>query len=394
MLPVLDIFDEGLGESLLRYRLDRLPAAIARAKQYGVDGATFPWTSTQTGYGTTHELMNSTCHGISECKGLGWQEQHINGDIAMAFRLHWRATGNLTFLRESWPLINATAAFWAARFVRQGGNGNWTILGVVGPDEPSGVQDSEVYTNAVAAQTILFAAHAATLLRLSQLPADWLTKAEAPYLPIARSLIDSNGSAVHPEYAAYSGGPSTCCNKDQSLKTSNCCIMQSAAALLQYPLNVPMPTDIKINDLKYYEPRTLSNGFFTGDSIYSIAWLALGETRAALSQWNSAFNHMDTRHFFLFREKLSGGASQRSFLNRLVRHTLFGEVVLTLCQPGLLHRRAQQLHYWSRWILAKYSTRLGWGANRGGCDEDQPSNSASRSNQRQATGAAIQRRII
>ena len=121
MFPILDIFNEALGESLLRYRLDRLPAAIARAKQYGVDGATFPWTSTQTGYGTTQQPMNSTCQGVSGCKGLGWQEQHINGDIAMAFRLHWRATGNLTFLRESWPLINSTAAFWASRFVHHAG---------------------------------------------------------------------------------------------------------------------------------------------------------------------------------------------------------------------------------------------------------------------------------
>ena len=34
MFPILDVFDETLGESLLRYRLERLPAAIARAKQY------------------------------------------------------------------------------------------------------------------------------------------------------------------------------------------------------------------------------------------------------------------------------------------------------------------------------------------------------------------------
>lgn len=181
------------------------------------------------------------------------------------------------------------------------------------------MQDSEVYTNAVAAQTILFAADAAAELKLPHLPAQWLSKAAAPYLPLSTSLIDSNGTAVHPEFAAYNGGPSSCCDKEhddypshldsqnQTAK-SHCCIMQSAAALLQYPLGLPMPEEIKINDLAYYEPRTRSNGFFTGDSIYSIAWLALGYPRAALRQWDAAFDHMDTRHFFLFREKLSGGA--------------------------------------------------------------------------------------
>lgn len=365
MFPILDIFDEPLGESLLRYRLERLPAAIARAKQYGVDGATFPWTSTQTGFGTTLEPMNSTCHGVDECTGLGWQEQHINGDVAMAFRLHWHTTGNLTFLRESWPLINATAAFWASRFVHHAGSGNWTVLGVVGPDEPSGVQDSEVYTNAIAAQTILFASDAAAELELSPLPSQWLAKARAPYLPLSTSLIDSNGTAVHPEFAAYDGGAPNCCDdeRDSSVAPypnhteSNCCIMQSAAALLQYPLGLPMPVNIKTNDLSYYEPRTRSNGFFTGDSIYSIAWLALGNARAALKQWDAAFNHMDTRHFFLFREKLSGGALFYPLVARLCYEL---GVVTPLCSGC----RAQQLHHWSGWLLAEHSARLGRGACR------------------------------
>ena len=39
---VLDAFDEQLGESLLRYRLERLPAAQHRARQYGAEGAMFP----------------------------------------------------------------------------------------------------------------------------------------------------------------------------------------------------------------------------------------------------------------------------------------------------------------------------------------------------------------
>jgi Trehalose and maltose hydrolases (possible phosphorylases) len=120
----------------------------------------------ESSFGTTLEPMNSTCHGVAECKGLGWQEQHINGDIPMAFRFHWRATTNRTFLAESWPLINATAPFWGSRFVRHASSGNWTVLGVVGPDDPSGVQDSEVYTNAIGAETILFAKEAAAELKL------------------------------------------------------------------------------------------------------------------------------------------------------------------------------------------------------------------------------------
>jgi len=133
--------------------------------------------------------------------------------------------------------------------------------------------------------------------------------------------------------------------------------MQSAAALLQYPLGLPMPVNIKTNDLSYYEPRTRSNGFFTGDSIYSIAWLALGNARAALKQWDAAFNHIDTRHFFLFREKLSGGALFYPLVARLCYEL---GVVTPLCSGC----RAQQLHHWSGWLLAEHSARLGRGACR------------------------------
>ena len=77
---------------------------------------------------------------------------------------------------------------------------------------------------------------------------------------------------------------------------------------VRYPLGWPgIPEEIKRADLAYYEARTLQNGFFTGDSVYSIAWLALGNASAASTQWLSAFAHMDTDCFFTFHEKLKGG---------------------------------------------------------------------------------------
>lgn len=89
MFPILDLFSEPLGESLLRYRLERLPAALDRAVQYGLaDGAAmFPWTSTQSGFGTTQQPMGETCTGAS-CTGLDWQEQHITGDICAMRKMH------------------------------------------------------------------------------------------------------------------------------------------------------------------------------------------------------------------------------------------------------------------------------------------------------------------
>ena len=354
MFPVLDAFSEGLGRSLLEYRLQRLPAAKARAAQFGISGAAmFPWTSTQTGYGTTHVGLNTTCQGqlgSDACSsGLGWTEQHITGDIAMAFRLHWRATRNESFLRESWELINATAAFFAGRFKLHSGSGstNYSISHVTSPDESAGVQNDEVYTNAIGAATIGFALEAAQILGLDSNPAavlppaEWAAMAAAPYLPLNTSLPGSNGVEVHPEFAGYRGGPSDCCTHSGS--PGHCCITQSAAALMQYPLDVAMSDQVKMNDLRYYEPRTRENGFFTGDSIYSIAWLALGNASAALGQWDAAFAHMDCSTFCLFREELTGGHSNfitgaGGFLQNIIQGWAglrVGPDAMTLRQPTL-----------------------------------------------------------
>ena len=141
MFPVLDLLHPNSGESLLRYRLDRLPAAKVRAGQYGAKGAMFPWTSELTGFGTTNG-GGKQCP--PDCMGLDWTEQHITGDIAMAFRLHWRSTADLAFLAESWPLIEAVCDFWASRLVTDATSGNYTVKGVVGPDEPAGKNDDEI----------------------------------------------------------------------------------------------------------------------------------------------------------------------------------------------------------------------------------------------------------
>ena len=224
------------------------------------------------------------------------------------------------------------------------------------------MQSSEVYTNAVAAQTITFAADAAATLGLPPIPGQWLAKAAAPHLPLTTKLPESNGAAIHPEYEGYEGGPADCCSvhpasadakpsaddagaggDPRAGSGAGCCIMQSAAALLQYPLGLPMPVGVMRNDLLYYEPRTRKDGFFTGDSIYSIAWLALGDPVAALTQWESAFAHMDCTHFCLFREELTGGHSNfitgaGGFLQNIIQGwagVRIGADAMTLTNPTL-----------------------------------------------------------
>lgn len=221
----------------------------------------------------------------------------------------------------------------------------YSLSHVTSPDESAGPQDDEVYTNAIGAATIAFALEVGKLLGVAPAPKEWAAMAAAPYLPLSSTLPHSNGAQIHPEFAGYAGGPADCCGREdgETASSGHCCITQSAATLLQYPLGLELPDKIKINDLKYYEPRTRQNGFFTGDSIYSIAWLALGNASAALGQWDAAFAHMDCEHFCLFREELTGGHSNfitgsGGFLQNIIQGwagVRVGPDAMTLRKPTL-----------------------------------------------------------
>ena len=79
----------------------------------------------------------------------GWStgaqfEQHITGDVAMAFRQQYYLSRNVSWLsNHGWPVIRGAAEFWANRFVLDAASGNYTIKAVTGPDESSGKVDDE-----------------------------------------------------------------------------------------------------------------------------------------------------------------------------------------------------------------------------------------------------------
>jgi trehalose/maltose hydrolase-like predicted phosphorylase len=86
---------------------------------------------------------------VSGSNVCGWStgalyEQHITGDVAMAFRQQYYLSRNVSWLsNHAWPVIRGAAEFWASRFVRDTGSGNYTIKAVTGPDESSGKVDDE-----------------------------------------------------------------------------------------------------------------------------------------------------------------------------------------------------------------------------------------------------------
>jgi hypothetical protein len=271
-----------LAAGALQYRLDRLAPAVARSREYGYEGAQWPWESAFSGVDT-----------VQAPNIEGQFEHHIAGDVAMALRQYWLATQDRGWLAAAWPALNATCVFWACRLVRQdapegppgcgakAGAANFTVRRSQGPDENAGVVDDQLYTVAIAASSLDFCVAAGALLG-EPVPAAWAEMAANAYLPLDSSLFA--GGPVHPEYRGYAGQH----------------INQADVALLQFPLGREFDAAVMRNDLDFYSAltgaRAESGGivpFFTGNSAYSIAYLALGNRTAADAQFELAFLHQE-----------------------------------------------------------------------------------------------------
>jgi len=155
--------------------------------------------------------------------------------------------------------------------------------------------DDNAYTVGVGAATLDFCVAAARALGLPPPPQLWADIAAAPYLPTSDTLYA--GGPVHPQYKGYAGAH----------------INQADVALLQYPLGVLFERSLALRDLDYYSALTgAASGegvgaggaicpFFTGNSAYGIAYLALGNRSAADYQFELGFLHQ-TQEFNVWTE--------------------------------------------------------------------------------------------
>nr|WP_281369849.1 glycosyl hydrolase family 65 protein [Leifsonia psychrotolerans] len=192
VLAALTYLIPAAAANTLRWRHDTLPAALTRARQLGLAGATFPWR---------------TIHG-EECSGYwpaGVAAFHINADIADAVLRYVNATGDRPFERSiGLDLLVHTARLWASLGYFSG-DGSFRIDGVTGPDEYSAVADNNVYTNLMAQRNLTAAAdiiarypeRAADLQIGADETATWRRAAVRMFIPFDRAL------GVHPQSEGF-----------------------------------------------------------------------------------------------------------------------------------------------------------------------------------------------
>ena len=255
MFPSILVLHPELAKSLIEYRYQRLEAAKRNAFGKGYKGAMFPWESAETGVEETPVWALS-----------GPFEHHITGCVAIAAWNYYCVTQDKNWLKEKgWPILSATADFWASR-VERNGAGHYDIKNVVAADEWAENVDNNAFTNAAAKANLQFATEAAKILGIDP-DADWMNVANN--IPILKM---ENG--VTREHATYNGEG----------------IKQADVNLLSYPLKEV--TDIKqiSKDLEYYSTRIPDEGTpAMTQAVFTTLYARLGDADKAYHWFKDSY---------------------------------------------------------------------------------------------------------
>jgi protein-glucosylgalactosylhydroxylysine glucosidase len=255
MYPSMLVLHPELAKSMIEYRYQRLDAAKRNAFSKGYKGAMFPWESAGNGVEETPVWALS-----------GPFEHHITGCVAIATWNYYCVTQDKNWLREKgWPILSATAEFWASR-VERNGTGHYDIKNVVAADEWAENVDNNAFTNAAARANLQYATEAAKILGITPDP-DWVNV--AANIPILKFP-----DGVTKEHAAYAGEG----------------IKQADVNLLSYPLKEVTDPKLIRKDLEYYETRVPNEGTpAMTQAVFTTLYARLGDGNKAYQWFKEAY---------------------------------------------------------------------------------------------------------
>ena len=254
MFPALLVLHPEMAKSMIEYRYERLDAARKNAFSHGYKGAMFPWESATSGVEETPVWALS-----------GPFEHHITACVGLAAWNYYCVTQDKVWLREKgWPILSATADFWASR-VERNGPGHYDIKNVVAADEWAENIDNNAFTNGAAKVLLQHATEAAGILGEKADP-DWMVVSEN--IPV----LQLNG--VTREHATYNGEG----------------IKQADVNLLAYPLKlITDPVQIK-KDLVYYQSRVPNQGTpAMTQAVFALLYARLGQGDTAYHFFKDAY---------------------------------------------------------------------------------------------------------
>lgn len=234
------------------------------------DGLRFPW--------------QSALAGIEQCPGN--DEDHLQGDIALAFKQYWYVTNDVQWLKSvGFPVIEGIARFYVSRASYY--DGAFHIGNTTGPDEYHEHVTDSAFGNAIAR---------ATLLAACELAAPAGAKCNSTFTYVAEHLHIPHDPKqdFHPEFVGF----------NVSMK-----IKQADTILMSYPLRVDMPYSTRLHDLEVYSKVQDPHGVAMSWPFISIVWRDVGDEDQAADAFYKSFKVFARPPFYTWHE---GNASDGS----------------------------------------------------------------------------------
>lgn len=161
LMPMFTAMFPEVARNLLEYRYHRMEGARKKAREYGYEGAMYPWESAQSG-----EEETPLCAAINIYTGKaakvwsGMKEHHVTADIIHGLLEYYQMTGDNRFMEQYGnEMILETAKFWYTRAVWSDEKNRYEIKDIIGPDEYTEHVDNNTYTNYMAYQNVKAAVH-------------------------------------------------------------------------------------------------------------------------------------------------------------------------------------------------------------------------------------------
>jgi len=162
ILPLYNIHFPEVAKSALKYRYKRLYAARNYAKEYGYEGAMFPWQSSSDGREETQVVHLNPLTG-KWGPDFSSLQRHVSLAITYNVWQYFNTTEDLDFMEKyGAEMFLEICRFWASKSIYNSDTGKYSIKNVMGPDEfhekypeskEGGLKDN-AYTNLMVVWTL------------------------------------------------------------------------------------------------------------------------------------------------------------------------------------------------------------------------------------------------
>jgi beta-phosphoglucomutase family hydrolase len=289
-LPFLAATHPASARAILEYRIRRLPAARAAARELGRAGARFPWESAHSGRDVTPLVARDRTGQVVPIR-TGQLEEHIVAQVAWAASCYLDWSGDVTFAGgPGLDLLVETARYWGSRIRHERDGAH--IYGVIGPDEYHEPVDDNAFTNVMARWNLRRAASAVTAAD----PTAQLTQEAAQWRAIADGLVDGFDlhTGIYEQFAGFyalepliiaEAAPRRPIAADLLLGARRVrgaqVIKQADVLMLHHLVPSEVGTDTLEPNLRFYEPRT-AHGSSLSPGVHASLFARAGQYDRAL----------------------------------------------------------------------------------------------------------------